>query len=428
MKRVFVSYSAKKEGARDFVREVVAAIDAPRDPNGAPLFTALVDLKLGEGFWRPVLYNWMALCDAAVIIIDNESPESVWLPREAMVFRLRKELNPAFPIIPVLRGVTKEVFQASAFLELGLNDLQYTEDATAATIVERLKAVVPETQAARCVADLAKQLKWIPEDPTRFDQVLPLLTSDGVGWFSTSSAEFEVAARLFGYGFRAGPFGSGVTYPGPKAIKALLPEMPAGRSGRIFDILSTYWLDRAAGANLHLGLRRGASLIALRTNLADESGWPDQFIACYQRHVDLEHSASLTHVALPVVDPLAGSGPDSLEESRRRVYSALWRIVAPQSTAEPNAANDRSRIRKTCAARKGEVVLWVRHDVQIAPEQLLAVQDEIQGLRIVLLCTDDRLRGRPRIHYIQPDLEEEFERGALDELDVARTYIPMENR
>src|SRR5438067_2035762 len=118
MKRIFISYSAKKEGARDFVRDAAASIDAAADANGNPLFTALVDTKLKDGFWRPVLYNWMVLCDAAVILIDSDSPESVWLPREAMVFRLRKELNKDFPIIPVLRGVTKEIFQSKAFVDL----------------------------------------------------------------------------------------------------------------------------------------------------------------------------------------------------------------------------------------------------------------------------------------------------------------------
>jgi hypothetical protein len=111
MKRIFVSYTAGKDETSTFVEEVYKAIDAATDVNGNARFVALVDRKLKEGFWRPVLYNWMVLCDAAVILIDRAAPESIWLPREAMVFRVRKEVDPNFHVIPVLRGVTKAIFR-----------------------------------------------------------------------------------------------------------------------------------------------------------------------------------------------------------------------------------------------------------------------------------------------------------------------------
>jgi hypothetical protein len=84
----------------------------------------------------------MVLCDAAVILIDRAAPESIWLPREAMVFRVRKEIDPNFYVIPVLRGVTKAIFSTAAFVELGLNDLEYGEEATSRNIVTKLQTLL----------------------------------------------------------------------------------------------------------------------------------------------------------------------------------------------------------------------------------------------------------------------------------------------
>lgn len=421
MKRIFISYSAKKEGARQFVRDVAAAIDAASDEQGKPLFTALVDTKLREGFWRPVLYNWMVLCDAAVIVIDSDSPESVWLPREAMVFRVRKEMNRDFPIVPVLRGVTKEIFQTRAFADLGLNDLQYSEEATAETIVDKLKTMVPGFSAPKAVGRLAKLLKWPPDDPTRFDEARQLLDFEERTWFTTFSGEQEIAERLVGYGFRRGPFtAGGRPFPGARAIAALMLTMPEGNSRKIFDVLSPYWVDPSAGARLYRSLWGGTGVTALRMKLADQTGWPKQFWSCYLQHASSDRTNPPQNVELPLDDRGMGTAQDPLEESRQRVYGALWREALGRR-GEPNATTDRKTIRDLCRDLPQEHVLWVHPDAQILPEHLIAIQNELPGLRIVLLCLDDRLKEMGQVHYI--DCEEDTESSAFAELNAARALL-----
>ncbi|MGH7341994.1 MAG: hypothetical protein ACREKH_16005, partial [Candidatus Rokuibacteriota bacterium] len=335
MKRIFVSYSASKDEASAFVRDVCQAIDDARDEQDAALFLAVVDTKLPEGFWRPVLYNWMVLCDAAVILIDGDSPESLWLPREAMVFRARKEIDPSFPIIPVLRGVDKTIFDTPAFKELGLGDLQYSENASPETIVAKLRQLVTSSAIPRELTQLEGLLKWAPEDSGRFDDARALLDFSERTWFSTFAPEREIAARLIGYGFRRGPFAAaGENYPGARALSAMKARaLPADRLALITELLSAYWVDRAAGASLYLRLRHGRELVALRMHV-DREGWPEGLCADYLQQASTHRRSRFRRVALSPVDPHAGTG-ESLEESRQRVYAALWNQIMLRA-GEPN--------------------------------------------------------------------------------------------
>lgn len=424
MKRVFVSYTAGKDENSTFVEEVYKAIDAATDVNGNARFVALVDRKLKEGFWRPVLYNWMVLCDAAVILIDRAAPESIWLPREAMVFRVRKEVDPNFHVIPVLRGVTKAVFDTPAFVELGLNDLQYAEEATSRDIVTKLQTLLTTDSPHPKVGKLERLLRWPPEDSTRFDEARRLLDFDERTWFSTFSPEREIAARLLGYGFRKGPFGvNGCEYPGAYAIGAMKNTMPEGQERKIADMLAGYWVDRAAGAALYSALRHDMGLIALRMNLPEETGWPRQLWSSYLTEACSDGMLGVPkNWEVPPVSLTAGSA-DDYAESQGRIYQVIWKGLNPQDGDKVPNESDRATIRQTCAEVPGRIVVWAHEAAQINADHLIRIRTEIKGLRIVLLCSDDRLREKDQVHYLEPELTKEAEQTARREQNVAKALI-----
>ena len=61
-----------------------------------------VDALRGGDEWKSVLYNWLADCDAAVVIIGHNAIESPWVRREVNLLLWRYALGSPLTIVPVL--------------------------------------------------------------------------------------------------------------------------------------------------------------------------------------------------------------------------------------------------------------------------------------------------------------------------------------
>lgn len=100
-KRLFISHSSRDEGAKSFLKEVCQGL---ADSNKG--FNVLVDQE-GIPFgadWERYLNEWLAECDAAVILFSADSIQSWWVLKEATIVTWRRELNEQFTVVPVLIG------------------------------------------------------------------------------------------------------------------------------------------------------------------------------------------------------------------------------------------------------------------------------------------------------------------------------------
>jgi hypothetical protein len=96
--RIFVSHSSLTD---DYAASVWKQVRRLR-----PDDQFLVDterLRPGED-WSAVLYDWLARCDAAMILFNRQALRSPWVRREANILLWRRAVNPSFTVIPALLG------------------------------------------------------------------------------------------------------------------------------------------------------------------------------------------------------------------------------------------------------------------------------------------------------------------------------------
>uniref|UniRef100_UPI00280ACE59 toll/interleukin-1 receptor domain-containing protein n=1 Tax=Streptomyces clavuligerus TaxID=1901 RepID=UPI00280ACE59 len=100
MTQVFISHSAKRDPLTLEVLQRVASGLTSKN------FEVRVDMEaLRPGVdWCATLYQWLAECDAAVVLFNEAALESFWVRREVNILLWRRALNPRFRVIPVLVG------------------------------------------------------------------------------------------------------------------------------------------------------------------------------------------------------------------------------------------------------------------------------------------------------------------------------------
>jgi hypothetical protein len=99
--RLFVSHSAETGSARRVLRTLAATLrDAGHD--------VFVDEVIKPGTpWRSVLYHEIAICDAAVILLDQTSLTKRWVQREVDLLLWRKAFHPGLVIVPIILDTTE---------------------------------------------------------------------------------------------------------------------------------------------------------------------------------------------------------------------------------------------------------------------------------------------------------------------------------
>ncbi len=100
MKKVFISHSSAGDSFSARVRNLV------RDGLRGKGYEVLVDtdvLKPGQE-WCPVLYEWLAECHAAIVLLNNAALASSWVRREVNILMWRRALTGAPYVVPALVG------------------------------------------------------------------------------------------------------------------------------------------------------------------------------------------------------------------------------------------------------------------------------------------------------------------------------------
>jgi hypothetical protein len=103
MGRIFISHSSLGDRYAELVR------DAVRGRLEARGHTVLLDkarLEPGDE-WRSVLYNWLAECDGAVVLLNEKALASAWVAREVTILLWRRALGSPVRIVPVLLGALR---------------------------------------------------------------------------------------------------------------------------------------------------------------------------------------------------------------------------------------------------------------------------------------------------------------------------------
>ncbi len=125
---VFISHSARGDAL------AMAVLGKIEQGLRARTHTPLVDqsgIEPGDE-WRPQLVDWLARCDAAVVLLNQAALDSTWVRREVNILMWRRALGAPLLVVPVLLdGLT-----TTAVKQAGLEELRPIQFARTAQGVE----------------------------------------------------------------------------------------------------------------------------------------------------------------------------------------------------------------------------------------------------------------------------------------------------
>lgn len=136
--KVFISHSSKGDRkATNLRNEVFRRLKA----KGHEVLLDLDGLKPGAQ-WRTELYEWLATCEAAVLLLTQKALASRWVQREIDILTWRRALGCHLEVVPILTGGLK----SDAIDAAGLTDLESIELArgSAKATVEEMATQVIE--------------------------------------------------------------------------------------------------------------------------------------------------------------------------------------------------------------------------------------------------------------------------------------------
>jgi hypothetical protein len=148
MPTVFISHSSKTDPYAAAVRQRVQQRLSQR---GWDVRVDVDGLKGGEE-WSGVLYQWLADCDAAVILVGREAMVSKWVIREAGLLLWRRALGSRVTIVPALLGdLTRAEVEDSdladlLFLEFVKQETRIEADEQADLLADRIVDRLPNLQ------------------------------------------------------------------------------------------------------------------------------------------------------------------------------------------------------------------------------------------------------------------------------------------
>ncbi|MFE9628962.1 toll/interleukin-1 receptor domain-containing protein [Streptomyces sp. NPDC006527] len=135
--KVFISHSSKGDRKATRLRNTVFG---QLKEKGHEVLLDLDGLKPGAE-WRTELYEWLATCDAAVLLLTQKALASRWVQREIDILMWRRALGCHLEVVPILTGGLK----SDAIDAAGLTDLKAIELARGsakATVAEMAAQII----------------------------------------------------------------------------------------------------------------------------------------------------------------------------------------------------------------------------------------------------------------------------------------------
>ncbi|MGW1954325.1 toll/interleukin-1 receptor domain-containing protein [Streptomyces sp. NPDC001920] len=246
MREVFISHSARGDA---FATAVLARIqDRLTTKNFQPRVDQ-DDIPPGDE-WRPHIVEWLARCDAAVVLLNDKALGSHWVRREVNILMWRRALDASVFVVPVLLGD----LTTGAVKMAGLEELRPVQFARTA------KGEVQDAEAlAELVLDRFADLPdaavgenpmsgWLDRLDTYLSQARP---KDALARAATALGLPQaylpkVTAQQGGCLFLAHQFLVASPKRMEKAVYGLGPALQAGTLSRLIRELACVWVDAEA--------------------------------------------------------------------------------------------------------------------------------------------------------------------------------------
>jgi hypothetical protein len=427
VKRVFVSHSSFQQNERTFLAGLQAEL--------AKSYDVLVDqTHLQPGvMWRDEIYSWLAICDAAVILLSESAKrdDSKWVPRESMVLRWRKQIDPKFPLIPMyLPGFDRPDLDKAPFQDLGLAeiDAEVVADWTLAgghynTICQTLANAVNATSAldetARVVLGFLNGI-----DESTLEKAIEQVPLDLGKWDALAAPDIRLAIRLAHYGISGTEEGTQPAVEAIRILKKFSPSVPASRWSDLVDALADNWVNPCTAAYFsRFRPGRPRRVLVLNASSRDTVG------ACVSRACSGDTVSSW-----PLFDILPGSGEgEAAKDLRSQVVNTYALSRLPGVAAQERDAGVRKAFQQR--GKRGEPVFFtITNGNKLGVQELVSAQDQIHGelkegaqtVTFVYVCgpafppTAGHQAGAI---LVRPELEPGAEEKAKDEYLLANDLI-----
>lgn len=233
---IFISHSSAEDADQAALLKAIKA-------KFAADFEILLDqdlLKAGDT-WRNELHTWMAMCQAAIVILSPGVLEhEEWVLKEFTILSWRRSLDPNFVLIPVLLPtVQRSNFDKGLFAPLLVRELQMAEGDPAQIIDEletRLKDLRGRepSHVANLIDNIAGKLAKLTDRECR--QAALALDGEPLRWDSRLTEHERLARRMVHANFT-------------KLCHVLIEKSP--RIGQdaaceILEWLFTFWIEPEA--------------------------------------------------------------------------------------------------------------------------------------------------------------------------------------
>ena len=244
--KVFVSHSTSEPFAQAVLQAVCDALRAKR-------CDLLVSARLEPGdVWREKLNQWLAECEAAVLLLSREALRSSWVRREIAILMWRRGNGSRIPVVPVLVGdVAPDDVMTAGYTEL--RPLQFAvlprsghPGELAATIVARLglDAIRPGVggHMKRWIDRLSFFLSRV-DDVSRLGECARALgvSEEGLRYVTLPGGSRFLAHQMLDDGL------SSQTY---YAVRAISDYLPHDHLGKLIDNVACAWVDIEAAHKL----------------------------------------------------------------------------------------------------------------------------------------------------------------------------------
>lgn len=390
--KVFVSHSSRADPFAVEVREAV------RDGlQGHQVFVDMDVLRLGDE-WRAVLYQWLAECHAAVVLVNREALSSAWVKREVSILLWRRALGVPLTIVPVIIGDLR----TQDLRDAGLGDLpgllqaaQLAPGQGAPGVQALVTDVVGRLAGAEQYAlDKSPMAAWVKAVAHALGQVSDLdsLVSAaqelGVAAEDQGQVLDPVAGRRFLALQMLGRWQS-------SRLSAVMGEIadftPAEWVGRLCDHVAATWVDGEAARGLLEFDTAHPGTVVLNA----------RYESTARHYVDRATCRAATGFAVATVTDVTGE--EFLAEFETECAKAVAQLLGVDSPSdvEELLLPDRT-LRPALDGRRHDVLFLVVHPGKIQPELLAqgvrAVHSRYPWLVAVLLTgqelpTEEELAG-----------------------------------
>ena len=395
---LFVSHSSADNA---LVEQLTKLIDA-RTEAQCKTIADIHDLRQGMA-WSPQLYQWMARCQAALLLLTENALRSNWVLQEATILRARKVLDPTFPLLIVIPDALRARIDVEPDLKtrwqlfepLELRAIQGLPSLDAAPIynavmVEVAKATPAKSYLERLSGLLTDILSAYKDKKDTLDYLSTKMELQDAEWtriYGGSESVVEMIARRL-----QGSLG------GFEGVRDLLQSVKSVSDRdtlrNLLGATASYWIDLgAASAFAAVAERRPPRLIAVRSSVLQEySG--ELYLARYYRPHRLE----------PIIITVSGGNEAAgIDDLQQQFVEAVRR-----ANAAYRKMSDEKLITLLQDPKEQKKLTFVFLPEQRFEDVALGLAERFPAFVFVVPVTvGDRARvGWTHCTWVQPDVDE----------------------